>query len=194
MKNISNLLFLSARQRQFCEHLEQARPRLMRMAYSWTHDIDIADEIVQETSIKALKNVDKVKDMKALDGWMFRVLSNCFYDHCRRQHETVDIDDCVLVDHQSPDVISDQDDMLANVRDAISTLPVKHRQVITLVDIESMSYMEVADILQIPIGTVMSRLNRARQKLKETLQDEINAHTGRDSGKPEGGSDIRLVK
>jgi RNA polymerase sigma-70 factor (ECF subfamily) len=172
LNKFKSFVFMTAKQRRLCQHLAGEQPRLQRMAYSWTHDMDIADEIVQQTMIKAIRHIDSLKDFRAVDGWMFRVLSNCFYDHCRRQKDTIDIDDCVLVGEHTPDSLSDQDEMLNGVRSAIAQLPVKHRQVITLVDLESLSYLEVAEILQVPVGTVMSRLNRARKNLKELLKDE----------------------
>ncbi len=163
-------LLLSPRQRMLVNRLESERKRLFRMVYAWSHDPDVADDVVQEAMIKAIDKVDSLKDIKALDGWVFRILHNCFYDHLRKQREQVDIDDVVLVDDETPEQLNDRDEMLTGVRQAISQLPVKYREVVTLVDIESFSYAEVAEIIGVPIGTVMSRLNRARQKLKTALE------------------------
>lgn len=174
MNLIKNLLLLSARQRKLCKRLESDRSRLYRMAYSWTHNADIAEDVVQETMIKAMNNVDKVKNVDALDGWIFRVMSNCFIDICRKQRDEVDIDDVVLLEKDTPESLLNQNEMLISVRAAIDCLPIKHRQVVTLVDIESFSYAEVAEILDVPPGTIMSRLNRARQMLKEILNEPKN--------------------
>jgi RNA polymerase sigma-70 factor (ECF subfamily) len=163
---------LSAKQRKLCKRLEAGRGRLFRMAYAWSHNTDVTDEVVQETMIKAMKNVDKVKNIDSLDGWLFRVLSNCFIDLCRKQRDAIDIDDVVLIDRETPETIHSQNEMLASVRSAIATLPFKHRQIITLIDIENFSYAEVASILDIPPGTVMSRLNRARQSLRTLLNEQ----------------------
>lgn len=173
MGSIKNLLVLSAKQRKLCKRLKGSRDQLFRMAYAWSHRTDAADEIVQEAMIKALNSVDKVKNVEMLDSWLFRILSNCFIDYYRKQHNEIDIDidDIVLTEHNSPDVVHSQNEMLARVRYAISRLPFKHRQVITLIDLEEFSYAEVATILDVPQGTVMSRLNRARQSLKETLNE-----------------------
>jgi RNA polymerase sigma-70 factor (ECF subfamily) len=160
---------MSARQRKLCNRLEAGRSRLFRMAYSWSHNQDVADEVVQETMIKAMHNIDKVKNIDAIDSWLFRVLSNCFIDICRKRREEVDIDDITLFEQETPESVHQQNEMLVSVRTAIADLPFKHRQVVTLVDIESFSYAEVADILGVPQGTVMSRLNRARQSLKNKL-------------------------
>lgn len=171
MISIKSLLLLSSKQRLLCKRLEAGRGRLFRMAYAWCHDSDIADDVVQETMVKAMQNVDTVKDTDTLDGWLFRVLSNCFIDYCRRRREQIDIDDIVLLANETPESVNCQSEMLAWVKYGISGLPFKHRQVITLIDIESFSYTEVANILDIPQGTVMSRLNRARQALKKRLQE-----------------------
>ena len=171
LDSIKNLLILSAKQRKLCKRLKANRDHLFRMAYAWSHRTDIADEIVQEAMIKALNSVDKVKDINTLDSWMFRILSNCFIDFYRKQRKEIDIDDVLLVEHNGPERIHGQDEMLALVRSAVAELPFNHRQVITLVDLEEFSYAEVASILDIPQGTVMSRLNRARQSLKKILNE-----------------------
>lgn len=171
MNSFKSLLFLTARQRKLCKHLQSGRGRLYRMAYAWTHNEDVADEIVQETMIKAVQKIDCLKNMEALDGWLFRVMSNCFIDICRKQRDYIDIDDVVLFSEETPESLHSQDDMLASVRSAITRLPVKHRQVITLIDIENFTYAEVAEILGTPMGTIMSRLNRARQALKLILDE-----------------------
>ena len=171
MNSIKNLLMLSARQRKLCKRLETGRGRLFRMAYAWSHNADVADEIVQEAMIKALHSVDKVKNIDALDGWLFRILSNCFIDFCRKQRDEIDIDNTLLVEQDTPETVHSQNEMFTAVRRAIAGLPVKHRQVITLVDIESFSYAEVAEIVDVPLGTIMSRLNRARQSLKQLLEN-----------------------
>lgn len=170
---------LSARQRKLCKQLEAGRGRLFRMAYAWSHNQDVADEVVQETMIKAMNSVDKVKNIDALDGWLFRVLSNCFIDLCRKRREEIDIDDVVLFEQDTPETIQQQNEMLVSVRLAIACLPIKHRQVITLIDIESFSYAEVASILDVPQGTVMSRLNRARQSLKNILNESTKENSNK---------------
>jgi RNA polymerase sigma-70 factor (ECF subfamily) len=169
LNSIKNLLMLSTKQRKLCKKLEVSRGRLFRMAYAWSHNSDISDEVVQEAMIKAMNNVDKVKNTDALDSWMFRILSNCFIDLCRKHREEIDIDDVILLEKDTPETIHSQDEMLASIRSAVARLPFKHRQVITLIDIENLSYIEVAEILDVPMGTIMSRLNRARQSLKKIL-------------------------
>ena len=172
MNSIKKFLMLSSRQRKLCKRLEAERGRLYRMAYAWSHNSDVADDVVQEAMIKALNSVDKIKNIEALDGWLFRILSNCFIDFCRRQRDEVDLNDTILVAQDTPETVHRQNEMLAAVRSAITKLPFKHRQVLTLIDIENFSYAEVAEIIDVPLGTIMSRLNRARQSLKQILNEQ----------------------
>jgi RNA polymerase sigma-70 factor (ECF subfamily) len=142
------------------------------MAYSWSHNADVAEEVVQETMIKALKNVDRIKNDDALDGWVFRILSNCFIDYCRKQRNEIELDDTALIEENTPESIHCQNEMLVAIRIAIASLPFKHRQVLTLIDIENFTYAEVAEIIDAPLGTIMSRLNRARQSLRQKLKEQ----------------------
>lgn len=169
LNTIRNLLMLSSSQRKVCKRLESNRSRLFSMAYAWSHNKDIADEVVQLTMIKAINNADKVKNIDTINSWLFRVLSNCFIDLHRKRRDEVNIDDIVLFEKDTPETIHSKNEMLANVRAAIAQLPFKHRQVLTLIDIENFSYAEVAEIIDAPLGTIMSRLNRARQSLKKIL-------------------------
>ncbi len=155
--------------RELKKTLEESRGRLYRIAYSWCHDPALADDLVQETLIKALKNSHQLRDPNTVRSWLYRILSNCWRDHFRRLRETVDIDDMVLAEENTPELNHDRLEVVERVRDAVATLSVGQRQVITLVDLEGCSYIEVAEILEIPIGTVMSRLCRARRALKEIL-------------------------
>lgn len=163
---------LTAKQRQLCKRLQSGRGRLYRMAYAWTHNGDVADEVVQQTMIKAVQKIDQLENTKALDSWIFRVMANCFIDICRKHREHVDIDDVMLFDEETPETVHSHSEMLMLVRSAIARLPLKHRQVLTLIDIESFSYAEVSDILGVPMGTIMSRLNRARHALKQILEED----------------------
>lgn len=171
---------LSAKQRELCERLQSDRSRLFRMAYAWSHNTDMADDVVQLTMIKAINNIDRISDIGALDSWLFRILSNCFYDACRKQREYVDIDNVVLRDESTPESVQLQDEMLISVRNAIARLPFKYRQVLTLIDIENFSYAEVAEIIDVPLGTIMSRLNRARQSLKKILDEPTSSDNDAD--------------
>lgn len=183
MNPLSSLLA----QRTFKQQLETMRPRLYRMAHAWCHNPDLADDLVQETMIKALRNKQQLRDREAINSWLFRILRNCWCDHYRRLREVEDIDKLVLVEDRTPAHYAEQDNVVDRVRAAIAALPAGQCQVMTLVDLEDMSYAEVATILEIPVGTVMSRLCRARRSLAERLL-EFKPETG--AGRPR----LRRVK
>lgn len=158
------------------QRIADNRPRLYRMAFAWGHNDDLANEIVQETMTKALSKLHQLKDIQALDAWLFGILTNCWRDHFRRLKETVDVDEIVLEHHNTPESITQRQDIVDQVRMAITKLPQGQRQVLTMVDLEGFSYAEVAAILSIPVGTVMSRLSRARKQLADHILQQKNAH------------------
>lgn len=157
------------------QEVESWRPALYRVAYSWCHDRALAEDLVQETLLKALSRHAQLRDTGRLKGWLFAILNNGFRDHLRRQRVHDDIDE--LADEMPGTAPTPEDErataeIVARVRAAIARLPLGQRQVVTLVDLEELSYAEVALALGIPIGTVMSRLCRARATLRDTLTDE----------------------
>ncbi len=153
----------------FKQQLEDFRPRLYQIAYAWSHDTALADDLVQETMLKALKSSQQVKNTEAIDGWLFGILTNCWRDHFRRHKECENIDDIVLVDEITPVQLAESQNIVDKVRAAVAKLPAGQCQVMTLIDLEGMSYTDVADVLEIPVGTVMSRLCRARNTLSQRL-------------------------
>ncbi len=157
--------------RQARKNLEAHRARLYRIAYAWTHSPALADDLVQETLTKALTKSEQLRDPAAASAWLYSILSNCYTDHFRRQRATEELDEETLTHDATPEHESGRQQIIGRVRAAITKLSEGQRQVLTLVDLEGFSYIEVAQILSIPIGTVMSRLCRARSALREHLQE-----------------------
>lgn len=155
--------------RELQRKLEALRPRLYRLAYSWTHSKELADDLTQETLARAWKNLNQLHDPEGFDKWCFKILINCWRNHLRSRRELADIDDYVLQDRHTPESLHEQQRITEQVKQAIATLPQGQRQTVTLVDLEGLSYNEVAEVLEIPIGTVMSRLCRARKLLAERI-------------------------
>jgi RNA polymerase sigma-70 factor (ECF subfamily) len=141
------------------------------MAYAWCRDPMLADDLVQECLVKALRNRASLEDPARLNAWLFRILSNCWRDHLRRRRETEPLDDHHGVQEHTPEDAHSADQLVEQVRAAVAALSEGHRQVLTLVDLEGFSYAEVADMAGIPVGTVMSRLSRARTALRAALAD-----------------------
>jgi RNA polymerase sigma-70 factor (ECF subfamily) len=139
------------------------------MATAWCHDEMLADDLVQDTLSKAIKNQQQLNDHIKLDAWLFRILHNTWMEHLRRYRPTTDLDDIDPLEERTPERNLSDQQIVDRVQQAILKLPVSQRQVVTLVDIEGSSYADVAEILAVPMGTVMSRLNRARNNLKKSL-------------------------
>ena len=155
----------------FHRQLEDNRERLFRLALSWCGDPDTADDLVQEAMTKALRHRNQLRESGAVRTWLFRILHNCWCDHLRRQRPTTDLDTVILSHELTPERLHDTATLVERVRAAVSELPLGQRQALTLVDLEGCSYAEVAAVLEIPIGTVMSRICRARRALSQTLME-----------------------
>jgi len=164
---------------EFNSHVKRAKAPLTRLAYSWCNDSSLADDLAQEALLKALKNHTQLKDIKKFKCWTFSILNNCWREHLRRLKPTTDIDELILYSEETAEGETEKSQIVDRVRLAISKLPIGQRQVVTLVDLQEMSYAEVAETLDIPTGTVMSRLNRARKTLKQnllSLHNELSSH------------------
>ena len=168
---VGDTIFGFRQRRAFKKMLGNSRTRLYRMAYTWTHDPYLADDMVQQTLCKALNNQRQLRDMAAADAWLFRILANCLKDRYRARREVLLGDDQVRVEYVTPETQTQEQQLVDNVRLAVSRLPLAQCQVITLVDLEGFTYAGVAETLEIPVGTVMSRLCRGRAALRDALMD-----------------------
>ena len=160
-----------SQRRTFRKLVGNSRDRLYRMAYAWTHSPHLADDLVQQTMLKALNNQRQLKNLAAAEAWLFRILSNCLKDHHRAKREVVSSDEIELRDERTPDREANERQLVETVRHAVQSLPLPQRQVVTLVDLEGFTYASVADILEVPVGTVLSRLCRGRRALRELLTE-----------------------
>ena len=163
--------FKSSFKRSFIRKLEVYRPGLYQIAWSWCHDAALAEDLVQDTYAKALKNRSQLKDINKLKPWLTRILVNLHTDYYRVKKEHLTLENQHLLTEQDPSSLASRDESIQHVRHAISQLNDKHRKIVSLIDISEFSYAEVAEILDIPMGTVMSRLNRARETLKALLYE-----------------------
>jgi RNA polymerase sigma-70 factor (ECF subfamily) len=152
------------------QRLATLSPRLRRLAFAWCGDEHLADDLTQETLSKALSSLHTLKRDTALEGWAFSILANCFRDHCRRNRAMDPFEEHADDSQLSSDDQITQQQTVLRVQQAVAKLSPPQREVLMLIDLESCSYAEVANILGIPVGTVMSRLSRARQTLKQFLQ------------------------
>lgn len=150
---------------RFSDDLIALLPNLRRFALSLCRRGDVADDLVQITAERAFAARDRFDPTTRLDAWLFRILRNAWIDHARRvntQGVTVDIADAP--DAAVVDGVRDMEAVLTlrKVEAAIADLPEDQREVMMLVCVDELSYREAAEVIGVPIGTVMSRLARAR--------------------------------
>lgn len=147
-------------------------PRLRRFALALSGAQEEADDVVQMACVKALSNLDKFTPGTRLDSWMYRIVQNCWRDHLRAGRRRAH-DGSEALERLSDDGLgarrAESRMALETVLLHISALPEEQRLVLALVTIEGLSYQETADIVGAPIGTVMSRLARARGKLLASM-------------------------
>lgn len=161
----------------FNQRLQALRPRLYRLAFAWCKDPYLADDLTQEAMIRATHRQAQLRAPELLDRWAIRILANLWFDHLRSAHPSESLDewaDELPTPCEGPECAHRRQETIERVRAAVARLPPVQRVVITLVDLEELSYKEVAEVLDLPMGTVMSRLSRGRQKLKEWLIDEAS--------------------
>jgi RNA polymerase sigma-70 factor (ECF subfamily) len=165
------------------EHIDA----LYRTALRMTRNAADAEDLVQETYLRAFRSLHQFTEGTNLRAWLFRILTNTYINEYRRRQRRPtnssldDIEEFYLYDHLiesgvQPSVERPEDIVLSRlsvdrVIGVIDELPEEFRQVVLLADVEGFSYRDIASIVEIPIGTVMSRLYRARRRLQRQLYD-----------------------
>ncbi len=161
-------------EQEFRNELVALLPRLRRFAWSITSDKAEADDLVQAACERALSHMHQWRPGSRLDSWLFRIIYNLMIDETRRSyrkkvHMPIDEEHLPTAQSDSTKTIEARV-QLKEVMEAMKKLNPQERALLSLVCIEGMSYKEAADTLGIPIGTVMSRLARARQKLYKMVK------------------------
>lgn len=147
-------------------------PRLRRFACALTGDMDQGDDLVQEACARALARVDQFEPGTRFDSWMFRIAQNLWLDKVRASRvrgPVADFDEASAVAFTDGRSVVESRLTLQAVTQAIAKLPADLQVLIALVCIDGRSYQEAAEITGTPIGTVMSRLARARRTLHELM-------------------------
>ena len=156
---------------------------LYNTAYRLARNAEDAEDLVQETYLRAYRSFDKFTPGTNLKAWLFRILKNAFINEYRkrkaapREEDFAGIEDTFesRVDtDRVPSIPNPEQEALSRsldqgVQGALEALPADYRMAIVLADLEGFSYKEIAEILEIPIGTVMSRLYRGRKLLEQQL-------------------------
>ena len=168
------------------EFLEEAVPH-MNFLYSFARHLtgnpDDADDLVQDTFLKAYKFWDKYEKGTNIRAWLFRIMKNSYINRYRKEVKEpnlVDFDEIQEFYTSLKEVTNDEQDLEAkifggilddDVSKALDSLPPDFKTVVILCDIEGLSYEEIADFIDIPVGTVRSRLHRGRKMLQSQLFD-----------------------
>lgn len=147
-------------------------PKLRRFALSLSGNPADGDDLVQAACEKALRNQDQFQPGSRMDSWMYRIIQTAWLDDLRKRKVrgvVVDPDDVEIGDGGRAAQLPEDRMMLERTTAAMARLPEAQRAVLSLVAIEGLSYKEAADVLDLPVGTVMSRLSRAREALLPQL-------------------------
>lgn len=176
-----------ADQADFAEQAMEYMPALYSAALRMTRNASDAEDLVQETYLKAYRGFGGFKEGTNLKAWLYRILTNTFinsYRSKKRRPDETELDEvedlylyrrlggleAVQAGRSAEDELMDWFTD-AEVKDAIEHLPENFRLAVLLADVEGFSYKEIAEILEIPIGTVMSRLHRGRKALQKELYE-----------------------
>ena len=158
-----------------------ALPHLRAFAISLTGSLDRADDLVQETLLRALSNLDRFERGTNLQAWMFTILRNLFHSEYRkRRREVEDVDGSYALSLRTqPEQTAHLD--FQDFQQALARLPVDQREALILVGAEGLSYEQAAEICGVAVGTIKSRVNRARNRLAEILGLRDDGDIGPDS-------------
>jgi RNA polymerase sigma-70 factor (ECF subfamily) len=179
-----------ADQKDFEHDAMQYAGQLYSAALRMTRNHAEAEDLVQETYLKAYRGYHTFRSGTNLKAWLYRILTNTYINRYRRQlrrpveTDLGDVEDLYLYRHISesgqvaPSAEEEVLDRLVDedVRAAVESLPDHFRLPVLLADVEGFSYKEIAEIMDVPIGTVMSRLHRGRKALEQALWDYAEAH------------------
>ncbi len=168
--------------KQFEKLAMQYMDQLYSTATYWTGSKADADDLVQETYLRAFKGFDSFQEGTNLRAWLYRIMKNTHLNMVRKQSKrikTVEMEDEKSLPYTSTSSFYAQSDNPSfadnltsqEVKNALAELPQEYKEALLLIELEGFTYQEAADILDVPIGTVMSRISRARKKLGDVLYE-----------------------
>jgi RNA polymerase sigma-70 factor (ECF subfamily) len=162
----------------FSQLVREYRGRVLRTACGIVGSTEEAEDVAQEVFVKVWNNLPRYRALGTFSSWLYRITVNAAVDALRHGQNEVSLDDWQRDPNEPPEEVALRVDQRQRVRRALGALPPGARSALILREYEQLSYKEIAEVLQIPIGTVMSRLNYARKLLKERLGPETNVGGG----------------
>jgi RNA polymerase sigma-70 factor (ECF subfamily) len=147
-------------------------PNLRAFAASLSGSMQTADDLVQDTAVKAWGNQDKFQEGTSLRAWLFTILRNTYFSMYRKKGREVQDVDGAYSARLAVSASQESHVDLADFRAALATLPDEQREALVMIGASGLSYEEAAEISGVPVGTVKSRVNRARAKLASMLSIE----------------------
>jgi RNA polymerase sigma-70 factor (ECF subfamily) len=155
--------------REFTRALLETAPSLRAFAISLTGQIEKADDLVQDTLMRAWASADSFQQGSSLRAWLFTILRNSFTSQYRKRRREVEDVDGELASFMSSPPEQEGHVALDDLRTALAKLPDEQREAVLLVGASGFSYEEAAEITEVAIGTVKSRVNRARVRLAQLM-------------------------
>ncbi|HEY4114639.1 MAG TPA: RNA polymerase sigma factor [Rhizomicrobium sp.] len=164
---------------QFRSALIAQLPALRRYAAALSGSLAAGDDLVQDCIERALRQSHRLREFEKLASWLRSILHNLYVDELRRKRSRgIEEDVTDLADTLAANAPATDRPMLHEFTAAMGTLSNEHRQILMLVGVEGMNYRSIAEELDVPIGTVMSRLARARERLRAALERGAGQQAG----------------
>ncbi len=175
----------------FEELIEEYQLLAFNIAYRMTSNKEDANDMTQEALIKVFKSIKHFRFDSSFSTWLYRIVTNSCIDMIRKNSKikTYSVDNTIeteegsyqkeMVDNKElPDEVLERKEKREAVHKAIGKLPDKYRIIIILRDIRDLSYDEISEVTELPLGTVKSRISRARNTLKEILSNDMELYFG----------------
>lgn len=160
------------------ELIQKTEKACFHLAFSILKDRDLSKDALQDAYFIVFRRIGQLREPAAFKGWLFRIVTTCCHDILRKRGKEVETDmgdrDDLLTPHSAPSDPSRQIPNRELLRSTFDNLPDQDRQALALREIASLSYEEMARVLSIPIGTVRSRLAKARQRFIKSYRKEQN--------------------
>jgi RNA polymerase sigma-70 factor, ECF subfamily len=164
-------------ERAYGKLVQAYQSRVFNFVRSMVRNDEVAEDITQESFVKAFFSLKRLQNPGSFKSWLFRIANNNTLDWLRRKKfQLVDVDEQIhesYVDVRNPESGAIEEERLQHVRQALNKLKPDQKAILVMCDLQGLSYADIAEVLNVPFGTVQSRIFYARKKLKEHLDTAI---------------------